>query len=61
MPYLNYGKMDREDIYDIIAYIRSISPIESTIPESVSDFPMSLIINTLPAKSQSSKEARSKG
>ena len=48
MPYLSYGKMDREDIYDIIAYIRSLSPIESTIPESVSDFPMSIIINTLP-------------
>ena len=29
---------------------RSISPIESTIPESVSDFPMSIIINALPEK-----------
>jgi hypothetical protein len=56
MPYLNYGKMDREDIYDIIAYIRSLSPIESTIPESVSDFPMSLIINTLPQKANPQKK-----
>ena len=56
MPYLNYGKMDREDIYDIIAYIRSIEPIESTIPESVSDFPMSLIINTLPQKANPQKK-----
>ena len=56
MPYLNYGKMDREDIYDIIAYIRSIEPIESTIPESVSDFPMSIIINTLPQKASPQKK-----
>ncbi|HEX6225851.1 MAG TPA: cytochrome C [Chryseolinea sp.] len=56
MPYLSYGKMDREDIYDIIAYIRSLSPIESTIPESVSDFPMSIIINTLPQKAELQKK-----
>ena len=56
MPYLNYGKMDHEDIYDIIAYVRSLSPIESTIPESVSDFPMSLIINTLPQKANPQKK-----
>ena len=56
MPYLNYGKMDREDIFDIIAYIRSISPIESTIPESVSDFPMSIIINALPEKASPQKK-----
>ena len=48
MPYTNYGKMDREDIYSIIAYIRSIPSIESTIPESQPDFPMSVIINTIP-------------
>jgi hypothetical protein len=50
MPYLNYGRMDREDIYAIIAYIRSLDPLESTIPESVADFPMSIIINTIPQK-----------
>lgn len=50
MPYLYYGRMDREDIYDIIAYIRSLSPVESTIPESVADFPVSILINTMPQK-----------
>lgn len=48
MPYPNYGKMDREDIYSIVAYIRSLAPIESEIPESVADFPMSVIMNTIP-------------
>jgi hypothetical protein len=56
MPYLNYGKMDREDIYDIIAYIRSLNPIESTIPESVSDFPMNIIINALPEEANPQKK-----
>ena len=48
MPYLYYGKMDREDIYDIIAYVRSLEPVESNVPESTSDFPMNIIINTIP-------------
>ena len=50
MPYPNYGKMDREDIYSIIAYIRGLEPIESTIPESVADFPVNILINTMPQK-----------
>jgi mono/diheme cytochrome c family protein len=52
MPYPYYGKMDREDIYDIIAYIRTLDPIESDIPESVADFPVSILINTMPAKAE---------
>src|SRR5687768_10693086 len=50
MPYPYYGRMDREDIYDIIAYVRSLSPIENSVPESVPDFPMNFIINTIPMK-----------
>ncbi len=48
MPYRNYGRMDKEDIFDIIAYIRSLSPIENVVPESKADFPMNFIINTIP-------------
>lgn len=48
MPYLNYGKMDREDVLSIIAYIRTLAPIKKDIPASESDFPMNFIINTLP-------------
>lgn len=50
MPYWYYGRMDREDIYSIIAYVRSLEPIENAVPESTHDFPMSLIVNTLPIK-----------
>ena len=50
MPYHYYGKMDKEDIYDIIAYIRSLPAIENKIPERSIDFPMNFIVNTIPAK-----------
>ncbi|MEO6135773.1 MAG: cytochrome C, partial [Ginsengibacter sp.] len=50
MPYHYYGRMDNEDIYDIIAYVRSLSPIENSIPARSIDFPMNLIINTIPSK-----------
>lgn len=50
MPYLDYGKIDKEDIYDIIAYIRTLPPIENQTPDHKIDFPMNFIINTIPAK-----------
>ncbi|MEN9600293.1 MAG: hypothetical protein RL596_2617 [Bacteroidota bacterium] len=56
MPYQSYGKMDREDVYDIIAYIRSLAPIESTVPASKVDFPMNFILNTIPKPASLSKK-----
>ncbi|HUZ59458.1 MAG TPA: c-type cytochrome [Hanamia sp.] len=50
MPYHYYGKMDKEDIYDIIAYIRSLPPIENKVPDRSIDFPMNFIVNTIPVK-----------
>ncbi|MBX7095738.1 MAG: cytochrome c [Flavobacteriales bacterium] len=52
MPHAAYGKMDREDLYSIIAYIRTLDPIESEIPASEPDFPMNFIINTIPKKAE---------
>jgi len=48
MPYQNYGKLDREDIYSIITYIRSIKSIKKEVPETEIDFPMNIITNTIP-------------
>lgn len=48
MPFHYYGQMDEEDIKSIIAYIRTLKPIASNVPESKSDFPMNFIINTIP-------------
>jgi len=60
MPYINYGKMDREDIYSIIAYIRSLPEIKTDMPAPSSDFPMSIIIHAIPTKGAfSAKPSRS--
>lgn len=48
MPYPYYGQMADEDIYAIIAYLRSLPPIESEIPDSKPDFPFSVILKTIP-------------
>lgn len=55
MPYTYYGKMDREDIYSLIAYIRSLAPIQNEVPESTPDFPMNFILNTIPQKADLQK------
>lgn len=48
MPYHNYGKMSEEDIYSIIAYIRTLRPVNTIVQTSKADFPMNIIINTMP-------------
>jgi len=52
MPYLKYGALDREDIYAVIAYLRTIEPVENQVPERKLDFPLSLIVNTIPRSPQ---------
>lgn len=48
MPYGSYGRMAHEDIVSIIAYIRSLEPIENEVQASVANFPMNIILNTIP-------------
>ena len=49
MPYTNYNKLATEDVYSIIAYLRSLQPIVTKpYPESVIDFPVNWIIRTVP-------------
>ena len=55
MPFHYYGQMDEEDIKSIIAYIRTLTPIKSQVPESKSDFPMNFIINTIPHEASFTK------
>ena len=55
MPYPYYGRMDSEDIYSIIAYVRSLQPVESTIPDAQHDFPFNFIVNTIPQKAEPQK------
>lgn len=48
MGYERFGKMDKDDIISIIAYIRSLAPINKEIPATHLDFPVNFINNTLP-------------
>jgi hypothetical protein len=50
MPYPYYGSMANEDIYSIIAYLRSIPAIKNDVPESKADFPVNFILHTIPKK-----------
>lgn len=50
MPYTSYRKMDKEDVMDIIAYLRQLPAIENKIPEASTDFPMNFILNTIPVE-----------
>ena len=50
MPYPYYGRMDKEDIYSIIAYLRSIPSIANDVPDSQADFPVNFILHTIPKK-----------
>ncbi|MXV15557.1 c-type cytochrome [Hufsiella ginkgonis] len=55
MPYLGFGRMDQEDVYSIIAYIRSLPAKNNEPGTSNPDFPMNFIINTIPAKASFAK------
>lgn len=48
MPYLSYKNMTQNDAFSIIAYLRTLKPIENTPPRSSLNFPMNLIVNTIP-------------
>lgn len=52
MPYPYYGTLDKEDIYSIIAYIRTLPPIKNDVQKSSPSFPMSLILRTIPKDAQ---------
>ncbi len=55
MPYLNYGQLDREDIYSLIAYIRTLAPVKHDVQPAEADFPVNFIINTMPTQANLTK------
>ena len=48
MPYMDFNHLSKEDLYSIVAYIRSLKPIENKVPDRHLNFPMNLIVKTLP-------------
>jgi mono/diheme cytochrome c family protein len=52
MPYHNFGQLDREDIEAVIAYLRTLDPVESNHPISKADFPFNIILRTIPKEAE---------
>jgi mono/diheme cytochrome c family protein len=50
MPYQHYRTADQEDIYSIIAYLRTLKASGAEQPVNSLKFPFSLIAKTIPAK-----------
>jgi len=55
MPWQNYATLDQEDLYSIIAYLRTLKSIENDVPKSEPSFPINFILNTMPKPAQLSK------
>lgn len=49
MPYPMFAQMDKEDLYSIIAYIKTLPAIKNKVPEKNLKFPVNIIFRTLPA------------
>ncbi len=48
MPYTHLNTMSKEDIYSIVAYLRTIKPIDNKVPKGSLNFPVNLIVKTMP-------------
>ncbi len=48
MPYMSYRTMSDEDAYSIVAYLRTLEPKENQVPNRSLDFPVSVLVNTMP-------------
>jgi hypothetical protein len=55
MAFHRFGRMDKEDIYSIIAYLRTLAPVHNETAASQIDFPVNILINTMPEKAHFTK------
>ncbi len=51
MPYYNYNQMTEEDLYSVVAYVRTLPSQEREIPETELNFPLNLLVKTMPIES----------
>ncbi len=50
MPYDHFGQADPEDVYAVMAYLRTLPPAGAPMPKPTFDFPFNFIVNTMPQK-----------
>jgi len=55
MPYKEYAEMDPDDVKAIIAYLRTLEPIENEVDKSEATFPMNMIMKTIPEDTKGGK------
>jgi mono/diheme cytochrome c family protein len=48
MPYLRYGKLSRDDVEAIVAYVRTLKPVEYTAPPRDLGMPLPFVVRTIP-------------
>jgi mono/diheme cytochrome c family protein len=48
MPYPLYGRLAEDDVQSMLAYVRTLSPIENQPPARTLDPPVNLIVRTIP-------------
>lgn len=48
MNYPNYASLCSEDLQSIIAYIRTLKPIQSEVPARKLNFPVNILVRTMP-------------
>src|SRR5688500_11928748 len=49
MPYENFRQMSDEDLASVVVYLRSITPVRNPLARTALEFPLSRIVNTMPA------------
>lgn len=52
MPYPSYGRMATEDIYSLMAYVRTLPELKSSPAASKADPPMNVIMHLIPQPAQ---------
>ena len=55
MPYPHFGALDEEDVHAVLAYVRSFKAIENTPKARQLNFPLNMIVRTIPAANTFSK------
>lgn len=48
MPYDQFGRMAEPDLVDLVAWVRTLPPVERRVPARVLPFPLGLVVRTMP-------------
>jgi len=52
MPWPKYAKASKQDLNDVLAYVRSLEPIENEVAERVLPGPLPVLVNLMPEPAQ---------